>query len=78
LDRSADDGGLRRRQVIWYLDRPVSNSGRLKRIMTTWRQSALAVAGRMCQNPDEVLAATDEIIVTADSVVLDRCQRCST
>jgi hypothetical protein len=27
------------------------------------------------QKPDEVLAATDEIIVTADSVVLDRCQR---
>ena len=29
----------------------------------------------MVQNPDEVLAATAEIIVTADSVVLDRCQQ---
>ena len=27
------------------------------------------------QNPDEVLATTAEIIVTADSVVLDRCQQ---
>jgi hypothetical protein len=29
----------------------------------------------LVQNPDEVLAATAEIIVTADSVVLDRCQQ---
>lgn len=61
---------------IWYLDRPVSNSGRLKGIMMDlaaergWPWEVECV-----QNPDEVLAATAEIIVTADSVVLDRCQR---
>ena len=61
---------------IWFLDRPVSNSGRLKKIM------AVLAAERnwpwqieLVQNPDEVLAATAEIIVTADSVVLDRCQQ---
>ena len=61
---------------IWYLDRPVSNSGRLRKIMAdlaverNWAWQVECV-----QNPDEVLAATAEIIVTADSVVLDRCQR---
>jgi hypothetical protein len=60
---------------IWYLDRPVSNSGRLKKIMAdlaaerNWPWQV-----ELVQNPDEVLAATAEIIVTADSVVLDRCQ----
>jgi hypothetical protein len=61
---------------IWYLDRPVSNSGRLQKVMAelaaergwAWRVECV-------QNPDEVLATTAEIIVTADSVVLDRCQR---
>jgi hypothetical protein len=61
---------------IWYLDRPVSNSGRLGKIMETlaaergwpWRIE-------LVPNPDEVLAATGEIIVTADSVVLDQCQQ---
>ena len=61
---------------IWYLDRPVSNSGRLKTII----QSLAAERGwpwrvELVPNPDPLLAATDEIVVTADSVILDRCQR---
>jgi hypothetical protein len=61
---------------IWYLDRPVSNSGRLKRIMADLAaERGWAWRVELVQNPDEILAATAEIIVTADSVVLDRCQR---
>lgn len=61
---------------IWYFDRPVSNSGRLKKIM----QNLAGERGwpwqiELVQNPDDVLAATAEIIVTADSVVLDQCQQ---
>jgi hypothetical protein len=61
---------------IWYLDRPVSNSGRLKKIM----QELAAAHGwrwqiELVQNPDEVLAATAEVIATADSAVLDRCRQ---
>ncbi|MCP4589264.1 MAG: DUF434 domain-containing protein, partial [bacterium] len=60
---------------VWYLDRPVSNSGRLKGTM----QEVAAVHGwswrvELVQDPDAVLAETDEIVATADSVVLDRCR----
>ena len=60
----------------WLLDRPVSNSGRLKRIMEevaaehAWPWSVELVA-----NPDADLIARPEIIATADSAVLDRCTR---
>jgi hypothetical protein len=58
----------------WYLDRPVSNSGRLKRILLD------ATAGRgwpwdveLVADPDRVLADVSGPIVTADSAVLDHC-----
>jgi len=60
----------------WFFDRPVSNSGRLKGIMVQlaaergWEWQV-----ELVQNPDGVLAGADEIISTADSVVLDRCQQ---
>jgi hypothetical protein len=66
----------------WYLDRPVSNSGRLKGIL-----EQIAAAHRwswqieLAPNPDVTLIEQQEradrsapfVIVTADSVVLDRC-----
>jgi hypothetical protein len=60
---------------VWYLDRPVSNSGRLKTIMAGlaeergWNWSIQLVA-----NPDAVLWQTDQVVATADSVILDRCR----
>ncbi|HOW70827.1 MAG TPA: DUF434 domain-containing protein [Phycisphaerae bacterium] len=62
--------------AVWYLDRPVSNSGRL-------RTTLLAAAGghgwswqvELVADPDAVLAASEALIATADSVVLDRCTR---
>ena len=60
----------------WYFDRPVSNSGRLKRLM-----GELAAARgwpweiELVRNPDEVLAASPDVIATADHVVLDRCRQ---
>jgi len=74
LGRMTADGGPA--QWIWFLDRPVSNSGRLKRIM----QELAAGRGwpwqiELVPDPDIVLSASAEIIATADSVVLDRCQR---
>jgi len=64
------------RRWRWYLDRPVSNSGRLKRIM----EGLAAARGwpwqiELVPSPDAVLGASAEIIATADSAVLDRCQR---
>jgi hypothetical protein len=60
---------------VWYLDRPVSNSGRLKTVMAAlasergWNWSIELVA-----NPDPVLSQTDQIAATADSAILDRCR----
>ena len=64
------------RRCRWWLDRPVSNSGRFKQAILT----AAAYAGWDWQadlvfNPDKVLAEADQIVATADSVILDRCGR---
>jgi hypothetical protein len=61
-------------EVVWYLDSPVSNSGRLKAIIAqvaaargwNWRVELVL-------DPDKVLAKAEEVVVTADSVVLDQC-----
>jgi hypothetical protein len=61
---------------VWYLDRPVSNSGRLKAVILQaaadhgWDWDVLLVA-----DPDPLLAAAEQIVATADSVILDRCRR---
>jgi hypothetical protein len=61
-------------QCVWYLDRPVSNSGRLKQIM----ENVGAAEGwpwrvELVHNPDVLLAETSQIVATADSAILDRC-----
>lgn len=60
----------------WYLDRPVSNSGRLKEIM----HEVAAVHGwpwhvDLVPNPDPVLKGALHVVATADSVILDHCHR---
>ena len=60
----------------WWLDQPVSNSGRLRALIPDlaaqfgWNMSA-----ELAFSPDAVLARTDHVIVTSDSAILDRCQR---
>jgi hypothetical protein len=59
-------------ECVWYLDRPVSNSGRLKRVLSEiaaqfnwpWRIELEA-------NPDRLLKLAEQVIVTSDSVILD-------
>ena len=64
-------------EVIWYLDRPVSNSGRLRQLLEElaalhhwpWRVV-------LRQNVDQVLTeATDGVVVTSDRVILAGCMR---
>jgi len=60
---------------MWFLDRPVGNSGRLRAIMQQLaKERGWAWRIELVQNPDTVLAGASEIVATADSVVLDRCQ----
>jgi hypothetical protein len=62
-------------EVVWFLDAPVSNSGRLRAAILEigaergwgWRVEVVA-------DPDKVLRdARAEVVATADSVVLDAC-----
>jgi hypothetical protein len=58
----------------WFLDRPVSNSGRLKTLLL--EIAADAGWGWNVQlefSPDKVLSDTIAVVATSDSVVLDRC-----
>ena len=60
----------------WWLDKPVSNSGRLKAaILEAAAEAGWPMDVELSFSPDHVLSHTDEIIATADGIVLDRCQR---
>jgi len=63
------------REVAWYLDRPISNSGRLKK----WMEEVAADCGwpwtvELVASPDRVLAGSREIVATADGWILDQCR----
>ncbi len=67
--------GLGTCEAVWYLDRPVSNSGRLKGILDSiasahgwpWRVGLVA-------DPDPVLRESEQVVATADSAILDHCR----
>jgi hypothetical protein len=62
-------------EVLWLLDSPVSNSGRLKTLIC---QTAEAQAWPwhvdLCMSPDAELSEIDRVVVSSDSVVLDVCK----
>jgi hypothetical protein len=63
-------------RVRWWLDQPVSNSGRLKAlILDTARCAGWPWDVELVFSPDHVLSHTEEIVATSDSVILDRCVR---
>jgi len=61
---------------VWWLDQPVSNSGRVSQMVRD-------VASRwgwpwhteLVSDPDPVLCASSSVVATADSVILDATQR---
>ena len=56
----------------WLLDKPVSNSGRLKTILRqTAEQFGWPWTVELVNDPDPILAVSKGIIATADSVILD-------
>ena len=62
--------------TLWLLDKPVSNSGRLKKFIekiaaeNNWPWNV-----RLSISPDAELIKTDTIVVTSDSVILDACEK---
>ncbi|MGB9688457.1 DUF434 domain-containing protein [Thermogutta sp.] len=60
----------------WYLDKPVSNSGRLaKLIRELATEHGWPWQVEIVQSPDYVLMECPGLVATADSVILDYCQR---
>ena len=60
----------------WLLDQPVSNSGRLKTILReVAEQRGWNWQAELVPNPDYNLIHSDQIVATADSVVLDHVER---
>ena len=62
--------------VMWVLDRPVSNSGRLaKRIEEIARQRGWAWRVEVVFNPDAMIISSPDVAITSDSSILDRVER---
>ncbi len=62
--------------ATWLLDRPVSNSGRLKeRIAAHGRRRGWPWSAETERDVDARLGASAEVVVTADGAVLDRAER---
>lgn len=59
----------------WWLDKPVSNSGRLKAlILDVAAKAGWNVEVNLTFSPDHVLSHTDQVIASADGIVLDHCK----
>src|SRR2546423_1957662 len=65
-------GNLNYGPIAILLDSPVSNSGRLKGLIESMNPNWKV---NLVPNPDPILAASDQIIVTADSGILDAARR---
>jgi hypothetical protein len=63
-------------QIQWYFDSPVSNSGRLKVMLlelaakNNWNWQI-----ELSLNPDKELAASNDVVATSDSIILDDCKQ---
>jgi hypothetical protein len=71
------------KKVLWLLDSPVSNSGRLKALIAelaeknNWHGFDKLTAGwdiELMISPDAELIKTEHVVVTSDSVILDGCK----
>jgi len=67
-------------RIDWFLDRPVSNSGRLKRLLAQKLEARPLHAHRsvpwniqLVDSPDRILCAYPSLVASSDSAVLDRC-----
>ena len=67
---------LRAISVVWVLDRPISNSGRLaQRIREIALQNRWNWSTELTFNPDAQISVSDRIAISSDSHVLDQVAR---
>jgi hypothetical protein len=59
----------------WWLDKPVSNSGRLKTVIAeTSQANGWNMNVEVVFSPDHVLSHTEHPVATSDGIILDRCR----
>lgn len=64
------------KEVIWVFDQPVSNSGRMKMMLSELsRKRNYTWQCILEYNPDKFLAKSAHIVVSSDAWILDRAQR---
>jgi len=74
IGRTVSQLGVAR--CCWWLDSPVFNSGRLKRIiLNAASEEGWPWTVELVLNPDRVLSAAGQIVSSSDHEILDRCQR---
>jgi hypothetical protein len=63
-------------RCVFLLDRPVSNSGRLRALIEAEeRARGFAFEAEVVPDPDRLLRASGDIVASADGAVLDHCAR---
>ncbi len=61
-----------REDAVWFFDQPVSNSGRLaQRVRELSSEHGWPWSVEVEMNPDKILRASRQIVVTSDSNILD-------
>ena len=61
------------RDCVWYLDRPVSNSGRLSQIIfEVAKEHGWNWRTELVSDPDPILQTSPELVASADCAVIDR------
>ena len=62
------------KKAVFYLDKPISNSGRLKqRILELMAESEFEIAVEI-ENPVDLILKQKHHVVTADAIILDTCE----
>jgi hypothetical protein len=62
------------RTITWYLDRPVSSSGRLRaHLLERSARRGWSWDAKLVTNPDAVLARISAVAATSDAWILDNC-----
>ena len=60
----------------WFIDQPVSNSGRLRSmLLDAAREQGWQWEAKLVPDPDPLLATANVCVATADSEILDRTKR---
>lgn len=64
------------KKLHWFFDKPVSNSGRLKKMIEEYAESkGYDWEATLTYSPDKDLVASDKIIVSSDAWVLDHASK---